>query len=354
MKKIILFLLFLSPFLVKAQTDPVENVTVSGAITSPDPTDVGVVQQMCFSFAAVNGVTLQGGTDLIRIEVVMQDVDEMSIENAMITQTATPVAPFITWTYQGNSTWEGIIDGDLPNLSASTVCFDGMVVNNNSDITDVPNQLGVGLDVTVFPHLFEPAEGEPDNNTFDYTFTILPIELGEFTAEAVDIDAELNWTTLTEINNSHFEVERSLNGSDWEFVSRVESKAVDGNSVFELNYNFTDKSAAVLGSSVFYRLKQVDLGVDAISSFTPIRLVTFDENVQIATTIFPTIVTPGTPVNIQSSNIDSIQIFNVTGELVNVLDESGVRATSINTSGLARGLYIVVLNDTEKLKFVVQ
>ena len=40
----------------------------------------------------------------------------------------------------------------------------------------------------------------------------LPVQLTKFTAVAVGADAVLSWTTAQEVNNHHFEVERSLDG----------------------------------------------------------------------------------------------------------------------------------------------
>lgn len=49
---------------------------------------------------------------------------------------------------------------------------------------------------------------------------------------------ELEWSTATEQNNDHFELEESDDGVKWQTVATVASKSVDGNSASILNYNY--------------------------------------------------------------------------------------------------------------------
>lgn len=85
----------------------------------------------------------------------------------------------------------------------------------------------------------------------------LPIELISFTASVcVNEKVCLKWATATEKNNSYFDVQRSLNASDFETLLYVNSKSVNGNSSSTLNYEAIDENP-ISGVS-YYRLKQVD------------------------------------------------------------------------------------------------
>ncbi len=46
----------------------------------------------------------------------------------------------------------------------------------------------------------------------------------------------VSWTTLSETNNDHFEIEASTNGKDFTTIANVESKASNGNSSTTINY----------------------------------------------------------------------------------------------------------------------
>lgn len=87
---------------------------------------------------------------------------------------------------------------------------------------------------------FDPATG-------------LPIELGSFDANVKSDKVSLVWTTLSEINNDYFTVERSLNGVDYSILTTVDGA---GNSESPLSYSYTDNNPSY-GRS-YYRLKQTD------------------------------------------------------------------------------------------------
>jgi hypothetical protein len=84
----------------------------------------------------------------------------------------------------------------------------------------------------------------------------LPIELISFTGEKCDEDVCLSWTTASEINNDRFEIERSANGEDFSVIASHDSKATNGTSNVNLNYNFVDSNP--LEGLSYYRLNQFD------------------------------------------------------------------------------------------------
>ncbi len=80
----------------------------------------------------------------------------------------------------------------------------------------------------------------------------LPVTLGNFTGKRVASTNQLIWNTLSEINNKGFEIERSINGTDFQKVGFVEG---NGTTNKAQNYIFTD----LFGADAYYRLKQVDI-----------------------------------------------------------------------------------------------
>lgn len=81
----------------------------------------------------------------------------------------------------------------------------------------------------------------------------LPIVLKGFSSTKVKDGVRLYWKTMSELNNSHFILERSINGEDFDFVAKTKGS---GNSVSPINYFFIDKDP-IEGLS-YYRLTQVD------------------------------------------------------------------------------------------------
>lgn len=84
----------------------------------------------------------------------------------------------------------------------------------------------------------------------------LPVELLTFKGTLHNNVSELQWQTSQEINTSHFVVERSIDGVNYNSIGSV---AANGNSHATLNYNYADNQVANLPATVvYYRLKIVD------------------------------------------------------------------------------------------------
>ncbi|MEM9024953.1 MAG: LamG domain-containing protein, partial [Bacteroidota bacterium] len=82
---------------------------------------------------------------------------------------------------------------------------------------------------------------------------VLPIELGSFSAKLTPYGVDVFWTTMAEINNDYFLVERSQNGKDdWQLIGRTRGA---GNSSDPLHYDLNDPSP--LPGNSYYRLTQV-------------------------------------------------------------------------------------------------
>lgn len=87
--------------------------------------------------------------------------------------------------------------------------------------------------------------------TADATF---PVELSHFSIfKNKNKAASLSWSTASEFNNSHFNIERSADSRAWEVIGKVEGK---GTTLEHQDYTFTDHSP--LSGKSYYRLQQMD------------------------------------------------------------------------------------------------
>ena len=84
-------------------------------------------------------------------------------------------------------------------------------------------------------------------------FSILPVELAEFTAFCRDGATHIEWTTASERNNDYFILERINHDGTSTLVTTVNG---NGNSHSEINYSFIDEGAR--SRINHYRLTQVD------------------------------------------------------------------------------------------------
>jgi uncharacterized repeat protein (TIGR02543 family) len=82
----------------------------------------------------------------------------------------------------------------------------------------------------------------------------LPVELLSFTAECANESIILKWQTASEFNSSHFDVEKSTDGLNWNTIGQLPAA---GNSNELLSYSLEDASKRT--NTSYYRLNQVDI-----------------------------------------------------------------------------------------------
>lgn len=98
----------------------------------------------------------------------------------------------------------------------------------------------------------------------------LPVKLSSFTATLNNSKTDLRWSTATEINMSHFVVERSLDGTRFSEAGIV---AAFGNASTDAYYDFKDNLAGLSATVYWYRIRSVEL--DGSSSYSATRIIRF-------------------------------------------------------------------------------
>ncbi len=106
---------------------------------------------------------------------------------------------------------------------------------------------------------------------FAHVISTLPVELLWFNGRVVGEDVELAWSTGSELNNDHFDIERSADAMSWFAIGEIEGA---GNSSTVVDYEFRDD--APFPGTNYYHLRQVDL--DGSYSYSHIVAMTFVED----------------------------------------------------------------------------
>ncbi|WP_400190322.1 T9SS type A sorting domain-containing protein [Hymenobacter sp. B81] len=171
----------------------------------------------------------------------------------------TGAAATVTMNYDGNNT--PLVAGPAGGGAASRL--DGpsnIIINLPSGTTQAALQLEMSTN----------SVGEiwaVDNITLSANAPgQLPVELTSFTAARHGQQVRLAWATASEQNSARFEVQRSLDGKDFNQVGLLEAA---GNSAQPRHYAFTDEAAPA--SALYYRLRQVDF--DGTATLTRIVAV---------------------------------------------------------------------------------
>ncbi|MGI4875826.1 MAG: FG-GAP-like repeat-containing protein [Janthinobacterium lividum] len=96
----------------------------------------------------------------------------------------------------------------------------------------------------------------------------LPVQLVGFTATAQGNRVALAWRTASEVNSARFEVERSADGVTFAEIGRV---AAQGTKTTATDYALLDKQLPTGATTLYYRLRQIDL--DGTAAYSPVRVV---------------------------------------------------------------------------------
>jgi photosystem II stability/assembly factor-like uncharacterized protein len=176
---------------------------------------------------------------------------------------------------------------------------------------------------------------------------VVPVELTSFTATGIGNEVQLNWTTKTELNNSGFEIQRSVDGNEWQKINFISGY---GTTSEAQNYSYIDRELEI--GNYQYRLKQIDYDgsfdySDIISVLVSGELnYTLEQN-------YPNPFNPATTIKFsipEAANV-ILNIYNSLGqkvtELVNKNLEAGRYSYNWNAINSASGIYFYELR-TEK------
>lgn len=203
-----------------------------------------------------------------------------------------------------------------PNYNVSYTYTDGDVVGNEANLkarkfSSAGDAIG-GTVNTSTNVVTSDVYTTFSDNTSESDPDILPVTLTSFVGTVTERGVVLDWSTATELNNDYFEVQHSLNGTDFSVIGQVDG---NGTTNEELYYTFTHRNPRP--GINYYRLKQVDF--DGAFEIHPIiRIVNDSFSVGMEATIYPNPAT-GDNLNIRLSTGDDhtmiyIKIIDITGK----------------------------------------
>jgi hypothetical protein len=167
----------------------------------------------------------------------------------------------------------------------------------------------------------------------------LPVELLSFTGKQHGTQVKLHWSTATETNCSHFNVERSVDLQEWTGLARLNGAGTTNQMSY---YEGIDVAPQ---QDNYYRLIQVDYNGDSHIygpiyiqfKYTEPLIETFQHNLHIVNTTY-----------------DRVEVYNLQGEQLLQIPLSTNQLFEVNTDVFTSGIYVVVLrsgagNFTKKL-----
>ena len=177
---------------------------------------------------------------------------------------------------------------------------------------------------------------------------VVPLKFTSFTAQiqptpspSKEGNVMLHWQTANEINVSHFNIQRSINGNPasqqgryFETIGRTLAKNKNVNE-----YSFTDvllPSLEGLGAGLFYRIQSIDK--DGKISYSEVKQIRLNQLTDNPINIYPN---PAKDVvNIKTYNAIQIKIIDCFGRIITKINSPQPHQT-INTNQFAKGVYLV-------------
>ncbi|MEO5647338.1 MAG: T9SS type A sorting domain-containing protein, partial [Chitinophagaceae bacterium] len=222
----------------------------------------------------------------------------------------------------GDIIWQKIIGSTSSDaVSALELAGDGgyiLVGNVGAATADATGN-------TVYPN--------PDFWVIKLAVEVLPVRLGLFNVVLQNKVVLLKWQTETEINSSHFNIQRSREGTIYKNIGKVSAK---GNSSSIVNYSFIDKFLSV-DKELFYRLQIIDK--DGKYSFSPIRKIS--NSITDGVLIFPN---PAKEhLYVTAPGAETILITDATGKII--WKRSHVSYSIVDVKKIPAGIYFLNIVD---------
>lgn len=287
--------------------------TISGSVTATAHPQIGTSTNYLSRYWSMDQTGLTSGFGF-GVQFLYADGDIVGSESALY--------PF-KWTPNGSTPGTGWIGAGGSGASFT------MGVGTVNILTNTMNWDGI--------YSFSDITGNGNGNP-------LPVTLVDFRAQKVGKSVELNWKTLSEVNNDYFTVERTIDGINFIDIDKVDGA---GSHNGELNYRTFDHTP--YNGINYYRLKQTDF--DGKFEYSKLVSVQYDEESGIVMSMFPN-PSSGEDLKVTVNGTKEgmplqISVFDAAGKLINTLNESASNgATSIYGvgKGLSNGAYYILLN----------
>ena len=177
----------------------------------------------------------------------------------------------------------------------------------------------------------------------------IPVKLSSFNVvKTNNTTATINWTTAQEINSKNFEVQKSIDGTNWITIATI---AAAGNSNTTKSYSYTD--AGNKKGTVYYRLKQNDL--DGKQSLSEIKTINFDGD-KLNVQLYPNPVHDLLNIIVAGADKFNLIITDMTGRTINNKIVTG-SSYQLQTNRMIAGVYILkIVNGAQVVnsKIIVQ
>lgn len=187
-----------------------------------------------------------------------------------------------------------------------------------------------------------PAYADANTGSGFVSLSILPVQFISFNVQKANGKVKLGWTTENEMNNSHFNIEKSVDGKSWNVIGMVFAK--EGGSVN--SYEFVDGSKQQ--SNSYYRIQQVDR--DGAVSYSRIQVIREQQTQNLATIYSPAKNSVRVKFEAPVSSSVEVRLYNANGQMLGSKAASQASTSvDLTMNSIRNGAYIVQVLDQHGL-----
>ncbi|MEP7229910.1 MAG: T9SS type A sorting domain-containing protein [Ginsengibacter sp.] len=249
---------------------------------------------------------------------------------------------------------EYFFDSDLGVGNCTSVALLNPASDGSFTINISRNQIPMGAD-----SLFVRVQDDTENRwsltqILNNISSTLPLTLLDFSVTKNNNTAMLAWQTNNEINTAYFNVERSIDGTNFTTVGKV---SAGSNNSLQKDYLFTNNLSATQSGKIFYRLQMVDN--DGKFTYSKIVYITITSD-GLRYSIYPNpahnyfIIRNGNYTTLNNANII---VTDLAGRKLISQKFNNNAEQKINIASLSKGLYMVsvgITGNMQTTKLVVE
>jgi hypothetical protein len=185
-----------------------------------------------------------------------------------------------------------------------------------------------------------------------YTGVVLPLKFGELRATQKDHSVHLDWSSFSEYNLDHYEVERSIDGRSFIPVANI---ACNGNSESRKDYSHVDPVST--DGIFFYRVKGVDKDFHFI--YSGVVKISIAQQSAVTLSLYPN-PTEDKKITVQATNLPQgryrLNVYDPTGSIVYQHgfnhDGGSISQQFQLPVSLNKGIYTISLTNSSEIKLV--
>lgn len=293
-------------------------------------TDAGIgIEPFTGQTAMVYGYSQAGSTMITALEITSNGLPIFDLNSIDISVDGNGASPTITLTgYRNNIAVSGAtMSMVLANASMGTLL-------TNFDVSTNPAFLGIDKIRITTSSSTSGALGVDNINASNFTSTPLPLVLTAFSGRQVGKEVQLDWHTADESGVSSFQIERSLDGQEFETIGSTPAGTAGDHRYYDMAIN----------GKIYYRLKAIN--EDQNVEYSNIIVVQVNTGVQLYAA--PNPVADQTTIYNLPQGVVHYQLFDITGRCVQQGDQavSANGQLSIRMDQQSSGLYSLILSGT--------